>query len=386
MAPRAVVMKWPNGETTRGRLAGSEETGLRFLAGEIEGPLKTRCMRADRFARAGLRPGPIEVAMAPEAKEENVVRVAPRLLKAVHGIDPKSLRELAQTAGGKSDGLCTDDQVTLSKVIEGVLRWVEADAVNPKAVRHAIEALKRPFIELKLTPDAGAPGDYQCTVSNAKGDHGSQVGDLGTALEGLREGEHLYVRAAQEDEENEHALALCATRLSRHKVQLNAFNSNGWAVASGNPYLTRFPVVTKTVSLDEALAALRALPTRVVKRPPALQKSAIPAWNSAEFGMPLFAWLGSVSPYKQLSPTWQHMPPQKGDDCAIEVEFAWLASVLPEADYKLAKAHTLNVLTQAALANNLEEDVVRRLHERVTTSLSAHVMAAAAEPRWPVTR
>ncbi|MBW8833131.1 MAG: hypothetical protein JF606_27880 [Burkholderiales bacterium] len=54
--------------------------------------------------------------------------------------------------------------------------------------------------------------------------------------------------------------------------------------------------------------------------------------------------------------------------------FAWLASVLPEADYKLAKAHVLNILTQAALYHDLDKRVVERLREHVTSGLSAHAM------------
>jgi hypothetical protein len=85
--------------------------------------------------------------------------------------------------------------------------------------------------------------------------------------------------------------------------------------------------------------------------------------------------LRAVGPESMLQPTGQRMTPQKGQDCLIEVQFAWLASVLPEADYKLAKAHVLNVLTEAAEANDLDEEVLERLRQRATSSLSAHAMA-----------
>lgn len=73
------------------------------------------------------------------------------------------------------------------------------------------------------------------------------------------------------------------------------------------------------------------------------------------------------------------MKPQKADDCAIEVEFAWLASVLPPADYKLAKAHVLNVLAQAAKTAGWSETELQRLQDRITTSLSGYAMSPSLE-------
>ena len=79
-----------------------------------------------------------------------------------------------------------------------------------------------------------------------------------------------------------------------------------------------------------------------------------------------------------LEATGRQMTPQKRDDCTLEVEFAWLANVLPEADYKLAKAHVLNMLAHAPAPAGVDEAVLQRLRERVTSSLSGQSVTAAS--------
>lgn len=99
-------------------------------------------------------------------------------------------------------------------------------------------------------------------------------------------------------------------------------------------------------------------------------------WNRCESGVPLLQWFKQgIATGTDPQATQLRMKPQKSHDCSIEVQFAWLASVLPRADYKLAKAHVLNVLAETATSDGLSEYVVERLKDRTTSALSGHVMS-----------
>lgn len=381
MPPRAAVLRWPNGQTSCGRLAVGPLASLNFMATEIEGPLAQRCQKADRIVQAPLDPRPIQVAVVSEGDAEDLLYVEPTLLDTVPQIHPSMLKELAETAGGEDEGVNTKEQTTLSSVILGVLNHLEANCTDPTAMRQARNALERPFIEIKLTrvEEAGRDShDYRCQILNGDGDDDA-MGDLGKMLERLEEGEHLYLRATHSIHPECHSLAISATRLAGEQVQVSLFNSNGWGrIARSNTH-DRFPAIGKTVSLDKARAALNSLAGGVIELPAPMRGRVSPIWHDLVAGAPLSAWLRAVNPELKMQPTGKHMTPQKDSDCAIEVEFAWLASVLSEADYKLAKAHVLNILTQAAVHNELHERVVKRLRDRVTSSLSAHAMTRVGQ-------
>ncbi|HET9642021.1 MAG TPA: hypothetical protein VFP68_01350, partial [Burkholderiaceae bacterium] len=202
------------------------------------------------------------------------------------------------------------------------------------------------------------------------------VDDVGAALKQLKQGQHLYLRVSQTFcESAAHSMALSATRLSGSRVQITLLNSNGWSESVCREAGARFPAIGKIVDLKHACASLSELSSGTRVPAASMTEAERLVWHDEGFGAPLAAWLRSVGRMSELHTTGPQMTPQKGDDCSIEVEFAWLASVLPEADYKLTKAHVLNVLLHAALATGVGEEIVQRLRERVTSSLSAFAMA-----------
>lgn len=379
MSPRAAVLRWPNGHTSFGRWAGNPPTSLSFLAAEVEGPLEQRTHKAHRVLRGRLDPGPIRVAVVSAGAEADQAYVEPRLLEYLPTIYPSMLKELAATAGGADSGLRTQDRATLSKVLQGVLHHLlEGSCANAAAVRRVCDALARPSIELTLTRvdvTGKASHDYRCKAWNGEGFGDEAEGDLGEFLESLEQGEHLYLRTGHAVCGEAHSLAISATRLSGNQVQISLFNPNGWDRSICSNSHDRTPAIGKTVSLENARVALSALAGGIIEPPVHMRVRANRNWHDTAAGEPLAVWLRGVNPELSLQPTGHRMTPQKGGDCSIEVMFAWLASMLPEADYKLAKAHVLNILTQAALYHDLDMRVVERLRERVTSSLSAHAMA-----------
>jgi hypothetical protein len=367
MAPRSAVLRWPNGATSDGQLTFNGQGKAIFHAAQVDDTFAARCEKPERAGRSEVSPGPIEVAVTSTSDDGDVAHVEPALLQALPRIYPNHLEDLAEAAGGQLGGLHTADAIGLSHVMQGVLRHIEQDSTDPVAVRRAFDALERPFIEIMLDaveqPDGTARG-YRCEVVEPDLRYDEPEHDLGEMLHALTPGEHLLIRGTQSRGDDAHALAISITRLDGGLVQVNLLNPNGWGG------------IARREDFEQAHAALTSLSGHVIEPPAVVQSSAALAnWQQVENGAPFAHWLRAVGPDSILQPTGQRMTPQKGEDCLIEVQFAWLASVLPEADYKLAKAHVLNILTEAAEANDLDEDVLERLRQRATSSLSAHAMA-----------
>ena len=379
MPPRAAVLRWPNGATSDGQLVFNGQGKAIFHAAQVDDTFAARCDKPERAGRSEVNPGPIEVAVTSASDHDDVAHVEPALLQALPRIYRNHLEDLAETAGGLPGGLHTVDAMVLSHVMQGVLRHIEQDSTDPVAVRRAFDALERPFIEIMLDaveqPDGAARG-YRCEVVEPELRYGEPEHDLGEMLHALGPGEHLLLRGTQSRGDDAHALAISITRLDGGLVQVNLLNPNGWGGIARREDFVRYPAIGKVLTIDQAHAALTSLSGHVIEPPAVVQSSAARAnWHLAENGAPLAYWLRAVGPESVLQPTGQRMTPQKGEDCLIEVQFVWLASVLPEADYKLAKAHVLNILTEAAEANDLDEEVLERLRQRATSSLSAHAMA-----------
>jgi hypothetical protein len=379
MAPRTAVLRWPNGATSDGRLLFNGEGRAIFHAARGDDTFAARCGKPERAGRGETDSGPIEVAVTSTSDDGGATHVEPALLQALPGIYPNHLEDLAETAGGLPGGLDTRDAVVLSHVMQGVLRHIEQDSTDPLAVRRAFDALDRPFIEISFDaveqPD-GAAHAYRCEVIEPERRYGEPEHDLREMLHALAPGEHLLLRGTQSRGETAHALAISITRLDGGLVQANLLNPNGWGGVARRGHLHHHPAIGKVLPLEQAGAALASLSGQVIEPPTAFRSSAALAnWHQAANGAPFAAWLRAVGPESILQPTGQRMTPQKGADCVVELQFAWLASVLPEADYKLAKAQVLNILAEAATANDLDEVVVERLRQRVTSSLSGHAMA-----------
>lgn len=365
MPPRSAVLRWPNGKKTAGVLTSQDGTTPTFIANKVDGPLAKRTV-------ATTQPGPIAVEVDSTYRRADRVRVTPRLMDQVPGLTPQMLRRVAEIAAGEVGGASATEQVNLARLMEAAVRQIAGHGTDPVAVGRALRALEQPFVRLLL--DA-AVGEDRYEAPDAWND-ARAILNLPERLKDLAQGEHLLTRIGLAREARGHALAISATRLSDSEVRLTLINSGGWKLGARRPGFEAEPVlaVAKTVSLNDACIALASLrdgvePTAEFQSSPHRHD-----WHQPVEGAPLYAWLDKVDPNSRLMPTEHRLKPQKGRDCAIETEFAWLATVLPKADYKLAKAHVLNTLLQTAMTTGLRHGVRERLRDRVTTSLSAHAM------------
>lgn len=396
MPPRHAVLRWPNRDESQGTLTGSVSSGLTFHPSAVNGPLAERkAIFADvdiddliaNFLKNlgggappnlnGISPRSIEVLPSPEPEMSDLPRVRPKLLDTVPGVGQDVLTHLADVASGFAGS--TSDRVwqRLPSILTAVLASIEGGCEDPVAVRRAAEALKRKsnlgVLEQMKVLAEGTPGEYwfaksYTCIPDAE-DH--QV------LQSLNEGDHLLLRVKQQSTDGAHAMAVSATRLGGETVRLSVFNSNGWDIVSA-PYS---PAICKTMSMTDAVAAVQTLGGGGRFGPAAgLPQPCLENWGNPGAGAPLLSWLSNAGPRESMPlPSGQRMTPQKSGDCAIEVEFAWLASVLPAADYKLAKAHVLNVLAQAAQTAGRSEHQLQRLQDRITTSLSGYAVSPPRE-------
>lgn len=108
-------------------------------------------------------------------------------------------------------------------------------------------------------------------------------------------------------------------------------------------------------------------------------------WLQPKYGNPLLAWLTEhVAPDQSASqgPNGReiHQVAQKANDCGVESTFAFLATVLDPADYKLAKASCLAALQ--SVAEHLDREGVASMHgvadrlaQRQTSALRGYAQA-----------
>jgi len=150
--------------------------------------------------------------------------------------------------------------------------------------------------------------------------------------------------------------------------------------------------------MEEAVAAMGKLLSDPLPPPGARSEA---HWTDVGKGRPLLEWLnGMGAPGSRISGDFHDTggqlvsARQKSSDCGIEALFAFMASALQPADYKMAKAACLNTLVQ--IADRLEppgtapadsdlQVARRRLQERITSSLSGSMVASAPgskEPGW----
>jgi hypothetical protein len=301
--------------------------------------------------------------------------------------------------GNGSRGVGPRHFVALDPLFGRSLEAVASLCRDPQAVRNVAQALlaEESAVCLRVDSGPGASGHWGAVQASF---------DTGTAaarLAGLKPGQHWHVRVQSqgEEEHNRHAMGMAIQRLPEGDFRIGVLNSNGWEAAMGAPRdngPSRIQHVYRTVDMEHAVAAMEQL----LKGPiPPASASGQQLWADSAAGCPLVEWLSQVGPPGSEVGVDAHRDEagrpvvttrQKAGDCGIEAMFAFMASALQPADYKLAKAACLNTLVQ--IADRLEppgtasadsdlQAARRRLQERITTSLSGSMVASAPASRQP---
>lgn len=305
----------------------------------------------------------------------------------------EALATIVRVAGGASSKrLDGNQQAAVQHLLAHALRQVAPQGADPTGMARVAQALGSDHELFLLYGVSGLdpPGDRASASFDAKA--------FEKHLAGLQPGRHSYVRVTLVHDNAAHALALAFRKEDRGRVRLAAINPAGWpqgvAGDAGDSGRDRVvPAVFRVVGVAEAATALAGLLAGRLPPGPAPED----ARNWMGSGAPLHAWLtglGTASA-EGLRADFHHAgrplrtAPQKGNDCTIERIFAFMATALPPADYKLAKAAGLNLLVQ--LADRLEppgttapgsavEAARCYLQWRLTSSLSGSAVARGQPP------
>jgi hypothetical protein len=309
----------------------------------------------------------------------------------LHTAGTPALKEIVLVSGGVREGLSRHEATAMEDLFGFSLMAVAAQCSSPQAAMNAARALHRPHDDLQLHGQPGPNGQAEPHF-NIVATFDADI--LRTTLASLSAGEiqKTLVHQTSESEDKKvvaHAMYLALQKQADGRVRLSVINSNGWPMQEAGLH-DRTPGVFKTLSPDEAVTAMQdPLSGRLPPRPANMYPI---AWAHCGLGAPLFFWLKSVGPADAGISADFHgtgsplvSSPQKTGDCSTEGLFAFLATVLPPADYKLAKAACLNTLVQicdqleppqTAPADSPLQEARRRLQERITTALSGSMVAS----------
>ena len=414
-------LRWPDGRTSAGRV---EQTaaGTVFHVDAGSQVIKER-LRKNKTAGKGhppLTPRPLPVTRSgtdyvptlAQLSDLNLMRTqggkVPLCLAntgaAAHAlgtdaVDAKLLASAANTAGGRRVGIKATEELLVDVLLADAIRSIASRCRDAHAAANAADALSAPYLEVGFVHKGGrvfVNREY-CRLD---------PGQISDEIERLAPGQHRFINVVHEigiDDhglkgrtQRSHALALSATRLPADKVRITMVNPAG--LETGWNLVTT--AVCKTLEMSDAASALERL---LAGEAPALPQGCFgaPDNGASEMGSPLHWWL------KQAGPSGSRMKNvfdgatfrnqrQKEYDCGIEAPLSWLATVMPPADYKLAKAQFLGCLKelgQQAKAvpiahidavnealGSLHPDAAKRLNERMTTSLSGSTVAATELP------
>lgn len=157
MPPRNALLRWPNGERTRGVLAQTETSELAFEPSAIAGPLAERCNKPNRSQTARA----IEVESAASVSGAQLQNVRPKLLRGLElelPFDRGFMAHLARVAAGAPGGLNSREGSAFSIIVAIVLSRLASKCDNPSAVRGAADALQAGtpyFFKPAQNPDTG---------------------------------------------------------------------------------------------------------------------------------------------------------------------------------------------------------------------------------------
>jgi hypothetical protein len=417
IAPESeAALRWPDGRLSSGTVHQTRSGPVFTLAGEGDAVLAER---RSKLAAPAFPPGQHRVRLAVESVGDAARWFQPRLptlpmapgpggwLDTKHachfltedgrvGTEPMQLADadlaaLVRVAGGNGEKpLDWQPHAAVQVLLGRSLKAVAPQCADPTAARRVARALERGDGELILL--FGLP--------KLCGPRGRAAASFDAAafrrlLAGLAPARHAYVRVALVNGEAGHALAIAVRKEPGRRVRLAIINPAGWPQAAAcvdRPVHPRqvVPAVFKTVGIDAAAAAMSAL--LAGRMPNCPEAEGVQGPTSP--GHALYAWLegiddGATAPQADFHGTGRPLlgVAQKKDDCTIERVFAFMATALPPADYKLAKAAGLNALVQladrlepphAAAAGSPLQQARRHLLQRMTASLSGSALARGA--------
>jgi hypothetical protein len=309
--------------------------------------------------------------------------------KRLNSIRPDALADIVLEAGTTGDkGLGSPHIVAMKQLFGRSLEAIAQQCTDPQAVRDAAQALQARdsalFLQPRVEPNR-EPAFEACASFDAR--------EVRDRLAALSPGQTWHLRVFQAGHDaSGHFLGITLRKQDDGNFRVGVVNSNGW-FGHARHTAGDVPGQFKTMSPAETVAAMQDLVAgRMPPRPLDIPEW---AWLSSAKGRPLLAWLEGAGQADLESGDFHgtgadlQSARQKAGNCTSESLFAFLATALPPADYKLAKAACLNTLVQ--VADRLEppgsaapdsplQAARQRLQQRITSGLSGHMVAPRPGP------
>lgn len=409
-APRPAVVRWPDGRKSNGEVfvqTSAADAALLFRAKNDDGVVK----KHKAYSKAGQSPlqafpvtigasGKAFVPVFPSLGELGLVVDGKLRVPSFDFVRPRDGSHievlasewrasdiptvLGAAAERMSYGLTPRQRAGVRQLFANVLETIAARMHDPDAARHCAAALKQPhLLVLEADQNASRTGSAPPAVFST-----FDAQTLDGRLTALQAGQHLSIAVDQIARgEGGHAIGIAITKMATDTFRVTILNSEGWTQLPGRKNTDK-AAVCKTGSQQQVAEALHELlQPRSQVRP---HNVSARNWE-LQNGSPVFHWLQQMAPDQPMSTLidGQHafrQSPQKGYNCGIENEFAFMASHLPAADYKLAKAACLDTLLQIDTLQGDPGDIFtprnkERLETRTTSAMSGY--AATREPEAP---
>jgi len=369
-------MRWPNGEVSAGWLFQAGQRALRFTVAPSDPAIMARkaAGEATRVSSLGVQ----RDREVPGAEPQIVPRL-PALRKmrlgagATLGEDDigRILTSIAypKDAPIQAPAMKVWHQQAVLDIYAGALEALAAQHPAMPGLGAAARALAGATVLHLGSEMRPGTGDITMVCSGAS----RSLEEVSEAVRDLGEGAHLYFSIIG---------VLGASPGGAHAVGLSVSRVQGPATdtlrVSVTDTIHRAPGVRIDTSRRNVLQALpRLLDGTLGYAQPRPRFD----YTAATLSKALRDWLQRIDPSEAVSQAYFGdkplvQPVQNGPSCGVENPLAFLATVLPRAEYKLAKAACLDAVLQLATARlpNVDPMLTARVQDRVSHALAASTL------------
>ncbi len=366
-------MRWPNGQLSVGELIKADDKNWRFELAPSDPLLVARKAAGEASALSPLRVRP-DPAM-PKAARQSVAAL-PRLrdmhLTAARMLTQDDvmaiLSNVSYAKGQAPDtgpGLNRTQQLGLINLYASALDALARQSPLTPGIAAAAHALAHPIVtELSIGFDHATGG------LRVQGGTACPPEEVGAAIRQLREGEHMFFPVNYSVLGGAHAVSLSVSRLEGGTRPMLRVSLADTEYSEPGIYID--------TSERKVLEALPGFLNGTLGNGGHLPQDDVMDVLLRE---PLRDWLAQIDPSKVVSSAYfggkvLEQPIQNGGSCGSENPLAFLATVLPPPEYKLAKAACLNAVLQFAESQLAETDAnsIERIKDRVTHALAGSVL------------
>lgn len=306
----------------RARTSGTPGTRPRI---DLRQVLQRQPSPPSSLQQAGLmKNGRLSVEVASNGLTRGGPPTAPELRAIVETTGAPKLSDPEQGRGIDANGLAAARAIFAASLAQAAPR-----SRQPENLMNVAQAI-RSAEPLAISLHADDPADPRLEVAL-----GSSAMDITAQAMELRKGQHMYLPISRHTAGSAHQFGIGISKVSHRQFQVSVLDTLQDRPATGVIVddAKMLPAMARLVSGEFAQAAPRD--ERV---------------DFAYDDRLLMRWLSSIDPGQATSNEYfgrtLEQPPQNGGSCGTENMFAFMATVLPPDEYKLAKAVCLHATAE----------------------------------------